>query len=509
MTSHARAFTAPLLFGLALLLASCSKQAGSGLDPAQPHLDQARQHLDEGRVAEAMIGARNLLQKNGLNADAQLLLGRIFAAQGDSASAEQEIRKAEKLGMDRASINTALAETLLAGGRYERLLEEIKPEGAAHGDSAAELLALRGEAQLALGRGQEATSSFNAALVAAPACARALLGQAHLALLDKDTAKAAVLADRAQAAQPKLLSVWLTQADVAQAKGKPEQAIGALEQAIKVAPGNLMPRLAVARLQIDTDKFIAAQTQLDQLRKMAPRHPLVNHTQAVLYLRQRQFAPARETAALAVAAAPHYVPAVRLLAEAELETGLSQQAQTRLQQLLQANPGNTLVRRDVVKAMLRTNQPALALEALAPLLQQTPVAAEWLALAGQAQMQAGDYAKAGALMTQAAADEPAAANGLVTLGMRQVARGDTQQGLAALQKAATLDAQGTGADFALALTHLKAGAFDRALDAVNRMQAKQPASPVVLNLAAAAQIGKGDPAAARGSLEKADRKSVV
>ena len=496
MNSHARAVTAPWFFGLALLLAACSRQAGSGLD-------LARLHLDEGRLAVAMIETRRLLQQNGLNADAQLLLGRIVSAQGDSAGAEQQIRKAERLGIDRASIDVALAEALLAGGRFQRLLDEIKPEGAARGDGAAELLALRGEAQLALGRGPDAASSFSAALVAAPACARALLGQAHLALLDQDTAKAALLADRAQAARPRLLGVWLTQADVAQASGQPEQAIRALEQAIKVVPGNLMPRLAVARLQIDADKFSAAQAQLDALRKMAPGHPLVHHTQAVLHLRQRQFGLAREAAALAVAAAPQYVPAVRLLAEAELETGLAQQAQTRLLQLLQANPANTSVRSDVVKALLRINQPAQALEVLAPLLQQTPAQAQWLALAGQARMQAGDYAKADALMTQAAAGQPAAAMGLVTLGMRQLARGDTEQGLAALQKASTLDTQGTGADFALALTHLKAGAFDRALEAVQRLQTKQPASPVVLNLAATARLGKGDKAAARSNLEKA------
>ncbi len=487
------AITAPLLFGLALLLASCAKDESGALD-------QARQHLDEGRVAVAMIEARSLLQKNSLNADAQLLLGRIFAAQGDAASAEQEIRKAEKLGIDRASIGVALAESLLNGGRFERLLDEIKPDADARGDSAAELLAMRGEAQLALGRGPEATGSFNAALLAAPAHARALLGQAQLAMLDKDTAKASLLVDRAQTARPQLLSVWLTKADIAKASNQPDQAIAALEQAIKLAPGNLMPRLAVAGLQIDAERFVEAQAHLDQLRKMAPKHPLVNHTQAALHLRQHQFAPAREAALLAVAAAPGYVPAVRLLAEAELETGFAQQAQTRLQQLLQANPGNPGVRRDFIAAMLRIHQPALALEALAPLLQQAPVAPEWLALAGQAHMQAGNYAKASALMTQASAHGPAAAQGLMALGLRQVARGDTEQGLAALQKAAALDANSAGADFALALTHLKAGAFDRALEAVKQLQVKRPRDPMVHNLAASVHLGQGDKAAARASL---------
>ena len=507
ITVKVNAFSAPLLCSLSvlfMLLTACTRQEPGGIE-------QAQQHLAEGRVATAMIETRNLLQKNGLNADAQLLLGRIFAAQGDTASAEQEIRKAEKLGLDHATVTVALAEALLTGGQFQRVVDEIKPEGESRTDSTAalqadllaELLAVRGQAQLSLGRQQDAAASFSAARLAAPACVRALLGQAQLALLAKDTAGAGALADSAFAARPKSLDVWLTRADIAQANGKPEQAIQALEQAIKLAPGNIMPRLAAARLQIDSYKFSDAQAQLDALRKMAPKHPLVNHTQAVLHLRQRQFAPAREAALLAVAAAPYYVPAVRLLAEAELETGFVQQAQTRLQQLLLAHPENPVVRRSYAAAMLRINQPALALEALAPLLQQAEVEPAWLSLAGQAHMQAGDYTKASALMTRASAASPAAAGDLVALGLRQVARGDTASGLAELEKASALDTQGSSADFVLALTHLRSGAFDQALAAAQRLQVKQPGNPMVHNLLATAYIGKGDAAAARSSLEKA------
>ncbi|MGS0755810.1 XrtA/PEP-CTERM system TPR-repeat protein PrsT [Roseateles sp. GG27B] len=520
MTFHANLgpITGPLLICAALSLAACSQPEGG-------NLDQARQHLDEGQVTLAMVETRNLLQKNSLNADAQLLLGRIFAAQGDVGIAELEIRKAEKLGLDHTTVTVALAEALLAGGQYQRLLDEFKPDIKSSGEGRAELLATRGLALLSLGRGQEAAASFSAALVAAPACARALLGQAHLALLEKDTAKAATLADLALTARPKSLDVWQTKADIAQASGKPEQAIADLQQAIKLASGVIMPRLSLVRLQIESNKFADAQTQLNQLRKMAPKHPMVNHTQAVLYFSQRQFEPARAAALLAVAAAPDYVPAVRLLAEVELETGHVEQAQKRLQQLLQAYPDSPAVRRFYAAAMLRINQSALALEALAPLLEQTQVRAEpeLLAMAGQAHMQAGNYVKASALMDQAVAAEPAVQSasqatsspasptasqlatvkGLVALGIRQVARGDTEQGLAELEKAAALDTQGTSADFVLVLTYLKARAFDRALAATSRLQAKQPANPVVHNLAATAYLGKGDKAAARSSLERA------
>jgi putative PEP-CTERM system TPR-repeat lipoprotein len=532
LTAHPGTASGALLFCATVLLAACSPQQQQG-----GNLDRARQQLDQGHATAALFEARNLLQQNSLNADAQLLLGRVFAAQGDIATAELELRKAEKLGIDPTTVAVALAETLLASGQYQRLLDEwkpaadaagpssSKPRGASNGEDAAELLAIRGLALLSLGRDQAAAAAFSEALLVAPAGVRALLGQAHLALLAKDPQKATALADRALAAQPKSALVWQTKADIAQASGKPDQAILALQQAVKLAPGKVMTRLALARLQIENDQFVDAQAQLAQLRKLAPKHPMVNHTQAVLYFSQRQFAAARDAALLAVAAAPDYLPAVRLLAEAELETGHLQQAQKRLQQLLQAYPDSPAVRRFYAAAMLRINQPALALEALAPLLAQTKTAVEpeLLSMAGQAHMQIGDYSKASALMARAVAAQPAAAaaspsaaqaasqanaqstavNGLVALGVRQVARGDTEQGLAELEKAAALDAQGTSADFVLVLTYLKTRAFDRALAATSRLQAKQPANPVVHNLAATAYIGKGDRAAARSSLERA------
>ena len=135
ITCQVATFSASLLCSLSvlfMLLTACTRQEPGGIE-------QAQQHLAEGRVATAMIETRNLLQKNGLNADAQLLLGRIFAAQGDTASAEQEIRKAEKLGLDHATVTVALAEALLTGGQFQRVVDEIKPEGDSRTDSTAEL----------------------------------------------------------------------------------------------------------------------------------------------------------------------------------------------------------------------------------------------------------------------------------------------------------------------------------------------------------------------------------
>ena len=503
MIFHIRKFSLSTRVGACViaLLGGCSKGGGDG------GLEQARQHLDEGRLSTAIIEARKLLAKDSLNAQAQLLVGRALGVQGATQDAEKEIRKAERLGLARPIVDAALAHALLEGGQLRRLVDELKPSGQQHGqqhdEPAADLLTSRGHAQLGLGLKAQAAASFDAALQAVPGFVDALIGQGRLALQDNNLAKAAALIDRALVSKPRSMDAWATKADIALANGQTTEATAAYEQAIKLAPGNMMLRLPLVRLLTTGNEFDKAQAHLEPLLKSAPNHPLVNLAQAALHFGRGQIKQARESAEKAVRFAPDYVPAQLLLAETELASNLSQQADTRLRQLLQAHPDSVFVRRFYASGMLRMNQPKLALEALLPVLDQPGVEPELLALAGEAYMQSGDYAKASHLMAKAASVQPATAGGLVTLGLRQMALGDSERGLAELQKAAALDKSGGRADFVLALTQLHNRQFDFALQAAKVMQTKHPRDAMPHNLAATAYLGQGDAAAARSSLERA------
>ena len=149
------------------------------------------------------------------------------------------------------------------------------------------------------------------------------------------------------------------------------------------------------------------------------------------------------------------------------------------------------------------NEPARALEALAPVRAQWEADVELLSLAGQAHMQAGDFAKAQPYLERAAAlqADPTAAR--VRLGLNQLQRGDAARGFAELERAAGMDASGTRADFVLALSHLRRREFDAALRAARQLENKQPRNPIAFNLAGAAQVGLDDLAAARNSFERA------
>lgn len=489
-----KTYSAAVLICIVSTMTGCAREGG---------LEKARQYLNKGELDAAMLEARNVLQQDSLNAEAQVLVGRIFTARGDSKSAEQEIRKAGKLGLDRVHVDAALAEALLVGGHFQRVLNEIQPHGQMNGESAARVLVARGSASLALGKKDDALRAFDEALRASPQFPGALLGQARVFLLDKEIAKAMSLVEHALAEKPTYLDAWSMKADIALANGKPQDAIAAYLEAVKAVPGNILPRLAAARLQIATDKLTEAQAQLDHLRKVASKNPLVDFTQALLYFRQRNFPLAQEFAQNTLKLAPYYAPAALVLAASELAMGSTEQAEERFRSALQAFPHSPLVRKLYAAAMLEMNRPERALEAIAPALDQTEQDPEIMSIAGQIFMQTGDYAKASAFMDKAARMQPGAASGLVALGLRQLAGGETERGLAELEKAATLDTTGIRADFVLALAHLRRKEFDKALEAARRLEQKQPRNPIAHNLAGAAYLGNGDREAARRSIERA------
>ena len=59
------------------------------------------------------------------------------------------------------------------------------------------------------------------------------------------------------------------------------------------------------------------------------------------------------------------------------------------------------------------------------------------------------------------------------------------------------------ADLALIATALDAKQFDKALAAIDRLEAKMPKEPMPSNLRGLASLGRGDPAGARKSFERA------
>src|SRR5262252_5919759 len=153
-------------------------------------MSAAREYRQKGDNKSAAIQLQNVLQLNPSNGEARFLLGSIYNDLGDPLSAEKELRKALELDYDSAAVLPQIATSLLLQGRYKDVVEETE-----RAPNSAEVLVVRGTAQAVLGQVADADASFAKALKLEPGFAPALLGQAKLALAQRNLEQSNALVD--------------------------------------------------------------------------------------------------------------------------------------------------------------------------------------------------------------------------------------------------------------------------------------------------------------------------
>ena len=209
------------------LLAAIAIGVWFGAWPMAAHADymsNARASLKKGDLKSAQIDLRNAVRSDPQNAEARYWLGKVGLELGDPVAAEREASAEIERGYDPQQAYPLLGQALLTQGKHAQLLERLKPEGKDMQLDAA-VLVMRGYAQIALKRPEDAQKSFADAEAAAPNAVEPLLADARLAVSRNDLAGATEKIDRAIAAQPKSAEALMTKSQLLRLKG---DAAGAL-----------------------------------------------------------------------------------------------------------------------------------------------------------------------------------------------------------------------------------------------------------------------------------------
>lgn len=467
------------------------------------YLAEARQYQQNGDNKAAVIQLKNALQKDPNNRDARYLLGVIYSETGDGRSAEKELRKALELRVDSAQVMPALGRSLLLQGEFEKVLDEIKPVAGGKEGGEAEILTLRGNASLSLGRLEDAKTAFAQALESSPDFVGALLGQMQIALAENDLDRASALVERALAKAPTSTEAWQFKGGLQRLRRDNEGAVAAFSQALKFKPENVSALIGRASAHLDLGKPDAAQADIGEVRKIAPGNLTGAYMQALLDFRGNRHTAALDTLQQVLRAAPEHMPSVLLAGAVEYAMGSLQQAEQHLAQYLDKYPGDLYARKLLVSTLLKGKQVQRAMEVLQPGLRQAQQDAQMLALAGEVYMQAKQFAKSSEYLEKASALQPKNASLRTRLGASRLAMGEPDRGISDLESAVELDSGHTGADTMLVLTHLSRKEYDQALQVALRLEKKQPDNPVTFNLLGAVYLGKEDVANARKSFERA------
>ena len=450
----------------------------------------------------AIIQLKNALQINPDFGEARYLLGKSQLDAGDTIAAEKELRMARDLKVPDDLVVPLLARTLITRGEFKKAIDEFGPVELTTPEARAEVAAALGQAQIATGNMDGARAGFAAALKAVPGYPPALLGEARLKAASGDFPGAMAMVDTALAASPNLVEAWLLKGDIASTQAENETALAAYRKVLELRPDSVVAHSKIALILVQQGKAQDAAAQVAALQKIAPNDPRTHYLQAVIAFQEKNYAAAREAIQLHLRAAPDNLTGLMLAGNIYYQLGSYIQAEENLKRALRQEPKQRLVRMMLVNTYLRNRQPAKALEALKPLLDDANPSAEALALAGQVYMQNGRTKDAERFLAKASALDPQDTSKRTALALTHVSSGETDRGMKELEEAAAAD-PGIRADIALIAANTRQRKYDAALKAVAALEKKQPDKALPHNLRGAVYAAKGDAVAARQSFERA------
>lgn len=479
-----------------LVLGGCSGESSETL------MASARKHLDKNDGKAASIQLKNLLQKNPENAEARFLLGKVMLDSGDVVGAAVELQKAQELGYDAEPLAPLLARIMLAKGEMQKLVSTYGQQTLKAPEAQAELQVMLASAYLALNKRDEAQTAVSAALAASPQHLGARLLQVRIQAAGKDVPGALAALDKVIASAPSDSEARQLKGELLLLTGQEDAALAAFRESIERDPVNASAHTAAMWVLLGRKDIKGAEAQLELLRKAAPQAPQTKFFAASVAFEKGDLRSALEQVQKLLQQLPDNVMALQLAGAIELAKGSLLQAQAHLGKAMQLAPAQSRTRLMLVQAQLRSGDPAKAIKTLQPLLESNPPQWEPQALMAQALLMSGDSAKAEQYFSRAAALNPNDARSRTALALAQVAKGRAEQGFESLRAISTTD-PGVTADLALINGHMRLKEFDSALKAIDRLERKQPKSPLAADLRGRAELQRGKPKEARAAFEAA------
>ncbi len=231
-------------------LAACGRN-----EPAQL-IDSAKAYLAKQDYAAAAIQLKSALQKEPTNGEARYLLGVALNENGDSVSAEKELRRALEYKHPEAAVVPELAKAMLRMGEAKKLVSEFGATRLDDPAAQAELQTEIGYAYIGLGQLKEARAAFAAALAARPGDAKARAGEARIMAHERDLAGAMKVVDDVLAQSPAQPEALGLKAELLLAQNQLEPAKQTLGQLIQAQPTNAQARFALVSLLIEKSASI-------------------------------------------------------------------------------------------------------------------------------------------------------------------------------------------------------------------------------------------------------------
>ena len=490
------ALSLALAFSLAASLSGCDRGARLSVED---HIERAKDFQGKGDMRASILELKNAVQKDPDNAQARWLLGTTYLDMRLGSEAETQLGKAVQLGINPQSARIPLARAQIYQGNFQNILDTLVAVDTEEPGILAQILDLRGNALLGLGKFPEACPLFDRTIQLDKSYAPAFLGRALCNFISGQAASAIASAKQAAALDPNRLESWYLLGDLYRTMNQATEALAAYDQALKVRADDFDALTYKAMTLLSVKRMKEAETEINRLNDMRPQSLVAKYLKAFFYHQQGKNNEAANLLQQVLRENPNNPQAQLLYGTINYVTKNDEIALSSFNKVL-ASADLPEARLLLAATQLRMGANAEVVKTLMPLLALGNNAKAFL-LAGQATLNLGDIDRGMAYLGRASTLDPKDAIIRSTLAQNQLLTGD-QQGIRGLESVITDNPDDTQAYLLLASAQTGKADFKGALATLQKMAAAQPTNPLTHVLIGRVHLMQKNPTAARLAFEQ-------
>lgn len=482
---------------LCLLVSACGKKG------AENYLQLGKDHLAKGEISAAVIEFKNAATAQPDQGEVRYWLGVALRRSFDPPAAEIELRKALGLGYDPNKVQPELVRALIDRGALSMALDQITAKPVTDRGARAELMALKGDALLGLGKPDDARSAYEEAIKIDESDATGHMGLARLAIVERDLPKAVEIMDAVVARHPDDVPALLLKAGAEVRLGRLKAAAETYQNAIAVAPSDPRPHAGLIPIFVAEKNLGEAEAHLAALKKLVPGAAMTDYARALVSFVKHDMSQARDAIRRAIEASSDDPATLTLGGSIEFELGNYSIAEKDLSKAVSLSPEQVQPRRLLASTYVKLGQVDRASELLDKLQDRIDSHPETLILAGDIAYARKDYPKALGYFEKAAALNPKDSVSLVRIGQSYMLMGKPDLAVKSLLEATRVEPDKDDAYIELINLYAQLGKVDKALEVGDSLIERHPNAPLAFNARALAELAGQDTAAARKDFEKA------
>jgi len=492
---------APLALSLALAFSSTTWLTGCGRADlsVEQLIERAKDFQSKGDTRASILELKNAVQKDPNNAQARWLLGNAYLDLRLGGEAETQLDKAVTLGINPKSARIPIARARLYQGDFQQILDSLPAVDTEEPGTLVQILDLRGNALLGLGKNPEGCPLFDRAIQTDKSFAPGYLGRARCEYRAGHADAAVASARQATTLDPGHLESWYLLGDLYRAIKQPDQALAAYDQALTIKAHDFDAIAYKAMTLLSVNRVKEAEADIKRLIDMRPHAVLAKYLKAYMYYQQGRNNEAGSLLQEVLKDNPDNVQANLLYGTINYAAKNDEIALASFNKVLSAAelPEARLL---LAATQLRMGNNAGAIKTLEPLIAQGNNAKAFL-LAGQAALNQGEAERGMAFLGKASTIDPKDTVIRGTLAPNQLLTGD-QRGVEGLESVITANPDDPQAYLLLVTSQVGKNDFKGALATLQKMTTAQPSNPLPQVLEGRIHLMQHNPAAARQAFEK-------